>query len=515
MGPDEPREAEIARELVASGDWVVPRLNAVPFLEKPPLAYWGPALVFGALGGPSEEWCRLPSALWAALGTAACAWLGAMLFGRRVGVMAALVLATCREWLLDAHTLLVDTPLAAGVAGAFALFWYGYGAVVPRRKAASYLMATAACGVAFMAKGPIGVALPPVGVLAFLAWRREWRELLRLFAPINLAAFAALAVPWLAMVRVRGGPTAFHTLFFDNMVVRFFSGSADHAGPPWAYALSIFGVMLPWSLLIPPVIAALARRGRPETGDGLRRWEFRVAITAGPLLLLSLASAKRPVYLLPLLPAFAIAIAAWLDGSLDQDEARWQRIWRAAGTFVLGLVALAGWGVSVVLAVRERGGLQAAVLGLAVALSAAVAFSRSTFRGKRTDLPAFAAGFAFLICLSLLSSSTFRALESRRGYQTLTAALSHVAGPGTRVYGYGMGERELGVVCFQQGVTVPQVNGPEQLRRVLEDGAAVVLIKSEIVTTLRASGEWPSSAEVVAAPVMPSRPFVLVRRKPK
>jgi hypothetical protein len=152
------------------------------------------------------------------------------------------------------------------------------------------------------------------------------------------------------------------------------------------------------------------------------------------------------------------------------------------------------------------------LLGLAAALGTAVGFVRAVCRGRSDRVPEFAAAFALLATLSLLSPAVFRRIESRRGYRTLTAALSRAVQPGITLYGYGMGERELGVACFHQRATIPQVRNPEAFRRVLQDGQGVVLVAQDIVTRLQASHRWPSSAAIVARPQMRTRPFVLVRR---
>jgi len=510
-GADEPREAEIARELYASGDWVVPKLNGVPFLEKPPLTHWAAATVFHVLGEPSEEWCRLPAAFWGILMSLACFWLGSMLFGRRVGLLAAFVLATSQEFVIHTHTLLVDPPMATGVAWAFALFWYGYTSPGPGRRRLFYALTAAATGVAFLGKGPIGVVLPAAGVLVFLAWTKEWREAWRLLAPQNIAVFAALTVPWLVMVRTRGGSAVFRTFFWDNMVMRFFSGSADHAAPPWDYAFGIFEVMVPWVVFVPPVIFALARPGGIDATERRRGWQYLVSIMAGPLLLLSMASAKRPGYLLPLMPAFAVSVAAWLDGALGEREARWMRVWRAAGTVTLALAAVAAWGASGYLAVKANAGLAVSVVGILAALAGTVALVLSLRREGQQRLPVLAVGLALLTFFSLFSPSTFSAIDARRGYHTLTAAVAGTAVPGTTLYGFDMGERELGVVGFLRQVPTPQVASPRALGEVLRDRQNLVLVSVEAMKRLQAQGEWPDTAEVVAAPEMSKRPYVVVR----
>ncbi|MGD8787791.1 MAG: hypothetical protein PVJ60_10230, partial [Phycisphaerales bacterium] len=103
--PDEPREAEIAREMFVTGDWIIPQLNGTPFLEKPPLTHWGGALVFTALGKPSAQWCRLVNALWGFLGAAALVLLCSSMANRYVGFIAGFMLATNVEWALNSRML--------------------------------------------------------------------------------------------------------------------------------------------------------------------------------------------------------------------------------------------------------------------------------------------------------------------------------------------------------------------------------------------------------------------------
>jgi 4-amino-4-deoxy-L-arabinose transferase-like glycosyltransferase len=509
-GADEPREAEIARELYASGDWVVPRLNGEPFLEKPPLAHWAAATVFVLTGGASETRVRWPAALWGGLGILAAYWLGRMLFGRQVGLIAAFVLATSLEWLIETHTFLVDTPLAAGVAASLALFWWGYTTGSPARRRLAWALATALIALAFLAKGPIGIVLPAAALTAFAAWRREWRVLGQVLSPLNLALLAALIGPWLVLLAARGGHQALWTLFWHNTVLRALSPQADHAAPPWFYLQAIPAVLLPWSVLLPPVLWAFARP-RPVDDDPARsRWQFLVASAAAPLLVLSIASGKREGYLLPLMPVFAVVLAAWLTGALQRAEASWQTVWRRAGTVVIGLVAVAAWGLSLWLATGWGWSRAIAATGLVATLAAAAGAARSQ-AGGAPCLAGWAAALAWLAASSMLSPATFAAIDGRRGYATLQAALRTHAGPAATVYGYDLGERELGVLGFERRTRIAVLREADGIRRALEKRGDVVVISRVELDRLRSAGAWPGLAEIVAAPAMRSRPYVLVK----
>ena len=154
--PDEGRNAEIAREMLLTGDWVVPHLNGLPFLDKPPLLFWAIAAGFRALG--EHEWvARLPSML-AAIATIAVTYaLGRALVGRRAAVTAAIVLATSPMVLGFARLAIFDMPLTAFVT--FAIY-----ALVRARideDAWPWIpLAGFAIGLALLTKGPVGLALP-------------------------------------------------------------------------------------------------------------------------------------------------------------------------------------------------------------------------------------------------------------------------------------------------------------------------------------------------------------------
>ncbi|MCX6357294.1 MAG: glycosyltransferase family 39 protein, partial [Candidatus Aureabacteria bacterium] len=275
-GSDEPREAAIAREMYISGDWVTPTLNGSPFYEKPPLTYWGAAAAFD------------------------------------LTILAAFVLATSVEWIYISHLLLVDVPLAASVILALALFWYGYRAG-GQRKRFGYIGCMIAAGGAFLAKGTVGVVIPASAIAAFLILRREWREIARLLAPWNILVLAAVTLPWIYLLAEQGGGRALHEFIWRNQVLRFFSPAADHAEPPWYYLPLLFEILAPWVIFLPPALYRLFRPCDAERRMDAGR-QFLLAVIVVPFVLLSIASGKRQLYLLPLMPGFAIAIAIWCAG---------------------------------------------------------------------------------------------------------------------------------------------------------------------------------------------------------
>ena len=513
-GGDERRDAEIAREMYVSNDWVIPRLNGMQFLEKPPLAYWGAALVFGAAGHASVEICRIPSAFWGLMGAFATAWLGSMIAGRRAGLCAALILATTVEWIYITHLLLVDVPLASCVAISFALFWYGYRARGARKRL-GYLGCALAMGGAFMAKGTVGVFIPAVAIAAFLAWRREWRECARLLSVWNIAAFAATTLPWICLLAKRGGSEALHVFVWHNQFLRFFSSGADHAEPPWYYLPLLFELLAPWCVFLP---VALFRLVRPcdEKSQGSAGRQYLLSAVVVPFVLLSIASGKRQLYLLPLMPGWALMIAIWVMEEWGSMEARWELLWRDKGLALFSVLPIGSWSCALYFALREGSGMPVAIAGLIASMVIAIFsfFPRGNVPGGRR------AGFAIALLLmayaAVLSPSLWMTFDQKKGYEPLTRMLDENVKNRDMLYLYTPGEREIGVVGFHFQSLVHVLNSPEEIGRVLSASPAnYVLIREKLFDELVSLGSLPSSAEVAARVDISHRNQLLLRGRQK
>lgn len=509
-GNDEPREAEMSREMYVSRDWVVPRLNGNAFLEKPPLAYWGAALVFHAVGGPSAAWCRIPSAFWGLAGALAAAWLGSMLAGPAVGLLAALILATCGEWLHITHYLLVDVPLAACVALSLAIFWYGYGSRNGRKRLGYFGCALAVSG-AFMSKGMVGVIIPVSAIAAFLVWRREWRDLARLIAPWNVAAAVAIPLLWLCALWVREGTGALRVFVWDNQVLRFVSPAADHAHSSWYYTQVIFEVLLPWAIFLPPAILRLFRpAGVGRIADGAR--QYLIAVIVVPFIVLSIASGKRHLYLLPLLPGFAIMIAAWIAGPWSLERTKWESLWRRIGLGLFALLPVGSWGAAVYCAVTDGRGLLAASIGIVASVLVAVKAVAYALRTRGERLPEIAIALLILAYGAVLSPSLWAVTERGKGYADFERMLDARIGKDDVLYLYGSGEQELGTVCFHLKRTVPMVQSPDELPLVLRKSSKNLLLISEnIYTALRGRSLIPPNVEIIAQSKLKRKKQLLLR----
>jgi 4-amino-4-deoxy-L-arabinose transferase-like glycosyltransferase len=303
--PDEGRNAEIAREMLASGDWVVPHLNGLPFLDKPPLLFWAIAAAFRTLG--EHEWvARLPSVL-AAVATIAVAYaLGRALAGPRVAVMAAVVLATCPMMLGFGRLAIFDMPLTAFVTVAI------YALVRARldEDAWPWIPVTGlAIGLALLTKGPIGLVLP---LLVWIAARgalpsgrmRRFRPSLALAVVLALGTLGA----WLALVVPRE-PGFLRYALVDETLLRVSSAERfRRGGPPYYYLQMLPWALGLWSVLLVALAPTLARRRRADARDAAAIG-FAARAAAVIVLFFTLSASKRPQYVMPALVPLALLVA--------------------------------------------------------------------------------------------------------------------------------------------------------------------------------------------------------------
>ena len=214
---NEGRYAEVARQMVTTGDWITPRLNDTLFLNKPPLTFWLAALSFATLG--YSEAARLASIGAAMVVIVATVRLGALLHGEPIGSLAGLLLATMFGFVLEARTLRPDMLVVATVATALLCFAH-VEAGDERRRRRWLVVMYAALGAGRLAKGFVPAALAGLAIAA-ITWQRHGAAgLTRLVSVPGIVAFAAVALPWHVAVALRHPGFAWdyivnqHVLFF-------------------------------------------------------------------------------------------------------------------------------------------------------------------------------------------------------------------------------------------------------------------------------------------------------------
>ena len=317
--PDEGRYAEIPREMVASGDWLTPRLNGLKYFEKPPLQYWTTAAAYEAFG--VKEWTsRLWTALTGFAGVFVVGWTAARLYGRAAGLHAATVLASSLAYVLLAHFNTLDMGLAFFMTVTLCAVLLARrhddatdahrGTASSKRSPALVWMAVAwiALALATLSKGPVAVVLCGGALVAYLLVSRDWALLKRLAPARGLALFAAIAGPWFVAVS-RANPEFAHFFFVHEHLERFLTTEHRREGPFWYFVPVLFVGLLPWVSLAP---TAIVRAWRASAPRGFAPDRLLLVYCVVVFAFFSASGSKLPSYILPVFPALAILIGRHL-----------------------------------------------------------------------------------------------------------------------------------------------------------------------------------------------------------
>jgi 4-amino-4-deoxy-L-arabinose transferase-like glycosyltransferase len=316
--PDEPREAEIGREMWLAPT-IVPRLNGERFIEKPPLYYWTVAAAYGLLGGPSAAAARAVSAA-AAFGTLVLVFFwGSRVFSPIVGLAAAVGLATSAQFMWTSHWIVMDSLL---MLFTIAALWSAHELVRGGASRNALLVFYLGVLAALWTKGLIGPVLIAVGLLAYAAARRSF-AVLKPLHPFMGAAFVLLMTAALAgAIAAESGWGAVREWLWVNHVERVTNPvDTGHDQPVlyylWTLPTAVFPWWLPFAALFRPRM--WTRDPTPWHGDKL----FLAAVSLGMVLLLSVPATKRGLYLMPVLPPLMLLLAAvaaewWASGAAQQ-----------------------------------------------------------------------------------------------------------------------------------------------------------------------------------------------------
>ncbi|MFY9609833.1 MAG: glycosyltransferase family 39 protein [Blastocatellia bacterium] len=309
-GPDEPRYAEVAREMFAGGDYISPRLCGCLWFEKPALFYWMAAGSYHLLG-VCEYAARLPSALAATVTVLGLLWVLWRTGLSRVAVASSLALATTAIFIGFARAATPDMVLTAAVTIAL-LAGYLWTGASGRSRIVCWVVLSAATGVAVLAKGLVGAALVvPVFVihLAIIGKLKSigWRECVG-----GLAIFLAVVSIWYGPVTARHGWEFLDEFFYKHHIRRYLTNRYHHPAPVYFFPFVALAGAVPWTFFLVPAVSRL-RALRPR----LRAQDSMLALAwvwvGWPLIFFSFSVTKLPGYLLPVFPALAMIIGAEVE----------------------------------------------------------------------------------------------------------------------------------------------------------------------------------------------------------
>ena len=309
FSPDESRYVEIPREMLASGDFVTPRLNGARYFEKPIMGYW---LIAGSLRifGETNFAARFVPGMCTGAAALIVLLLAAKMTGRKEeGWYAACCYLLMPLVFIVGTTCTLDSIFSLFVTATVAAFYMAVGQhdAKSRWKCVLWLCLTgAAAGCAFLVKGFLAYALPVMAVLPWMLWEKRWKAIFTLpWLPFVVSLI--VIAPWGILIH-RAQPDYWRYFLIEEHFNRFFGGAeAEHPQGPFFFLLVLLWGAAEWFLLSPAI-----GYGMKKIGFKAGWFRFLLCWFAGPFLFLSASSGKLPTYILPCFPPLAIMISAAL-----------------------------------------------------------------------------------------------------------------------------------------------------------------------------------------------------------
>lgn len=318
IGADEPRYAQVAREMLERHDWITPVLGGHAWLEKPPLYYWQAMLAYSVFG-VSDVSARIPSTLDASLLVVAV-YLFFRKLRRGVEVDAALITASCAGMIGYARAASMDMALTSSF-GIGLLGWWLWRESGKRVYLAGFYVCTA---LGMLAKGPVAPFLSAVVIILFAGAIKEWRLLLKTLWLPGILLFCAVALPWYVAVQM-ANPPFFHEFILEHNLARFSSNLYHHPEPFWYYLPVAILALVPWIVSVCAAFVESVRAWwserkatRPEPDLELQFRIFACCWLVVPIVFFSISVSKLPGYILPAVPAGAILLADYLRTRLNE-----------------------------------------------------------------------------------------------------------------------------------------------------------------------------------------------------
>ena len=338
LGPDEPRYAQVAREMFLSGDLITPTLGHHTWFEKPALLYWMVAASF-KLFGVSEWAARFGPALCGLLTIAALWRIGRELDReepRGFAFWSVVVTASCLGLIVFSRAVSFDVVITMTTSWSLAFFLLHE---LPTTKNKRLLLAGfyIFVGLSLLAKGLVGIVIPFGVVGLYYLLRRAWPSRsvwLSLFWGVPLAL--AVSAIWYGPVIARHGWTFIDEFFIQHHFARYMSNKYHHPQPIWFYPVIVLMLALPWT---PYFIVALAkvRRWAWRGGDSLSIVRvFALAWLLLPIVFFSFSGSKLPGYVLPVIPGVVLLVS---DRLTRMFNPRWPLI-IAGATMILVVIVL-------------------------------------------------------------------------------------------------------------------------------------------------------------------------------
>ena len=489
MDPDEAHYAQLTREMLRAGNWMIPLLDGLPYIDKPVLFHWLQGLAIAVLG-ETKTAMRLPSAIAAVALFWTTRWIGQQLFDERIGARAWLMLATLPLTFMLGSIGVFDMVFTAFLFGAIAFALVAALRNRPRLQYVSYLMVS----LAVMTKGPVALVLAGAFFVVGLAAGRESRTALLSLRWVTGAVLSVvLSLPWFVWMYYALGWQFVHqyalagNLYYITQPQSFSNRAFNHT----LYVSTFFAGFFPWSIV--------ALGGAVDT---MRRWRARVKIPPEEILLwawvgvvfvfFSLARFKVDRYVYPAAPACCLLAArAWMSLSVFRPDiaAARDNIFARWSVAAVGIILLAAGAVAAFSLFDLGVDLPRAAMLIPVSLtSGGVVLAATVLRRKTVSPVVFGSVLVMLLVIySCVLAIGMPVLERARPTEAVADSLRPRLSADDQVALYGLDKWRFSLRYYLER-PLGRLQNSSDVREFLTDEGDYILMLDEDFARLRAEG---------------------------
>ena len=343
--PDEPRYAQVAREMVNRGDWILMHFNGRIYGDKPPLFFWLISLSSYLWQGFNSYSARFPSALFGTFAILLTFFLGKELYTSRTGFLSGFVLATCLEFAYLSTRANIDATLTffttASLFCFFQHYQYSKKEMSHSKKIKTLLIYGfyIAMALATLTKGPVGFILPLLISLAYLLIQKDWRGIKEMRLLPGMLLFIAVVLVWYLPALLKGGQYYLNETLFHQTIDRYSKGWS-HVHPIYYYLYNFPVDFLPWIFFLP---AAMIYGFSKEMIAKRKEFLFLLTWFIVIFIFFSLSKGKRELYLLPLFPAASLIVGKFWNDFISDSMDHFRHEWISFPLYgLMGLVLITG-----------------------------------------------------------------------------------------------------------------------------------------------------------------------------
>ena len=454
-----------AREMLESGDWIVPTCNGELRLEKTPLSYWLVAGLAKITGKVDEFTTRLPSAVFGLLSVAAIIYFVNQWLSFRIAVLSAAVWATSLGYIRYSHNARPDMILTFFIMLCFLTFYSAVSAKSRKRQIIYMLVFWISFGLANLAKGPAPLPLVLLPLFFYVAVFRQWKQIPKLLPIIGMVVFLAIVLPWPLAVASRMNWNL--AVWKREFVDRFFGTYASGGKPLYYYLPKMFQFMLPWAAFVPLALAAPFYRVWSKKQPVMQfLWMWFVV----GLAFLTISSGKRQHYIIPMIPAMAVLTAILFE---DMAFCRKAYTHKAARNFLISHLCVLTIGfiaLPIIIGQLRHEVLRAAILSSAAGLIGLLVVA-GLFRAKKAPV-ACGALFASITVLVMIGYTGFiNPLNYNQPSRQFTQAVAQKVPASDKLIAYKSASTRF---IHYFGRRVPKIETKSEVYELYEKGSWVV-----------------------------------------